>query len=121
MTEGTNLTTEKTLTAVRSAVEKVVKEQPLLVAMAGIVAGAGLAAILPASEFEKDALNPVAGKVSDAVNYVGDEAKHAFDRASEKFKEVAEERGLTSDGLKKMADDVVGAARPQSFAAKETK
>jgi hypothetical protein len=57
--------------------------------------------------------------VSDAVNYVGDEAKEALDRATDKFKDVATERGLTSEGLKKMASEVASAAAPQLGGARE--
>ena len=112
VTERTNRAAQNTLSSVQSAVEKIVRDQPLLVAMAGIAAGAGLAAVFPDSDFEKNMLKPVSASVNDAANSVGEAAKDAFDRANEKFKEVAEERGLTTEGLKKMAGEVVSAAAP---------
>ena len=106
--------TETARNSLLSTIDRIVKEQPLCVAIAGVAVGAGVAAAFPASELEKSALKPVSGSLNDAVKYVGEEAKEAMSRATDKLKEVAEDRGLTGEGLKKMATDVVSAAAPQS-------
>lgn len=101
---------ETAQSSIKSAVEKVVKEQPLLIALAGVAAGAGLAAVFPVSTMEREALEPVGKHVNDAVQYARDEAKEALGRAGDKLTEVAHEKGLTSEGIKRMATDVVSAA-----------
>ena len=95
--------------SLKSAVDNIVRDQPLLIALAGIAAGAGVAAVFPTSNLEKKALDPVSKQVGDAVQYARNEAKEALGRASDKLQEVAQDKGLTSDGLKKMAGEVVSA------------
>ena len=86
-------------TSIKATIENVAKEQPLLIALAGIAAGAGMAAVFPTSTIEKD-----------AMRYAGAEAKDALGRAGDKLKEVAQDKGFTTDGLKQMAGEVLSAA-----------
>ena len=99
----------KATSSLKLAVDNIVRDQPLLIALAGIAAGAGVAAVFPTSNLEKKALDPVSKQVGDAVQYARNEAKEALGRASDKLQEVAQDKGLTSDGLKKMAGEVVSA------------
>ena len=91
------------------SIENVVREQPLLIALAGIAAGAGVAAVFPVSSMEKEAFEPVNKHVEDAVQYASAEAKDALGRAGDKLKEVVQDKGLTTDGLKRMAGEVISA------------
>ena len=114
---------ETATSSIKSAIENVVREQPLLIALAGIAAGAGVAAVFPVSSIEKEAFEPVTKHVEDAVQYASAEAKDALGRAGDKLKEVAQEKGLNADGLKRMAGEVVSAASgaPKTNTTGETK
>ena len=109
--------------SIKSAIESVVREQPLLIALAGIAAGAGVAAVFPVSSMEKEAFEPVTKHVEDAVEYASAEAKDALGRAGDKLKEVVQDKGLTADGLKRMAGEVISAAggAPKTNITGETK
>lgn len=106
-------------TSLQGTIDNLVREQPLFVALAGLAAGAGVAAAFPTSEVEKRAFEPVSRQLGDAVKYAGAEAKDAVTRATDKVKNIAEERGLTGEGLKKMAADVVTAAAPQTRTSRD--
>ncbi len=84
-------------TSVKSVVEKIVKEQPALIALAGVAAGVGLASVFPTSNVEKD-----------AMRYASAEAKDALGRAGHKLKEAAQD--ITTDAVKRMAGEVISAA-----------
>jgi hypothetical protein len=100
---------EQVRSTARSALDRVLQEQPLVVAVAGLAAGAALAATLPATEIEEQTLGPVGEQMTDAARRVGDQVKEAAGAAGDKLKGVAEERGLTPEGMKQLAKDVSGA------------
>jgi hypothetical protein len=95
--------------AAQSAVNRVIQEQPLVIALAGLAAGAAIAAAFPATEIEKQTLGPVGEQVADAARRVGEQVKEATGAAGDKLKDVAEERGLTPEGMKEFAKEVAGA------------
>jgi len=90
----------------RSMAQSVLQNQPLAIVMAGLAAGAALAAALPPTELEKDTLGPVGDEVSKAAERVGDQLKQASVKAGERLKSAAEERGLHAEGLKDVASEV---------------
>lgn len=93
----------------QQTVQRVVREQPLSVALVGLAAGAAVAAAFPATEVEGRMFGPTRQKLADAVGQAGEQLKSAGARAGERLAEVAEERGLSRDGLTEAARDVAGA------------
>lgn len=84
----------------------VTREQPWAVALAGLVAGAAVAAIFPSTRLERRTLGEVGGQLRSAAGAVGAQIKEAGLKAGDKLSEVAEERGLTREGLKEAAQEV---------------
>lgn len=93
----------------QSTLNRVLQDQPLVVALAGMAAGAAVAAAFPTTDFEKETLGPLGEQVSDAANRVGEQLKEATVKAGEKLKNVVDEKGLNSSGLKDVASEVAGA------------
>ncbi len=93
----------------RDGITRVVNEQPLVVAMAGLAAGAALASVLRPTEFEKDALRPLGEQAFEAATHVGGQLKEATVTAGETLKKAADQRGLNVEGLKDVASEVAGA------------
>jgi hypothetical protein len=92
----------------RSMAQGVLQNQPLAIMVAGLAAGAALAATFPPTELEKETLGPTGDQVSKAAERVGDQLKQATMKAGEKLKSAAEERGLHTEGLKDIASEVAG-------------
>jgi hypothetical protein len=90
----------------RSMAQSVLQNQPLAIVMAGLAAGAALAAALPPTELEKETLGPVGDQMSKAAERVGDQLKQASVKAGERLRSAAEERGLHAEGLKDVASEV---------------
>jgi hypothetical protein len=86
----------------------VLQEQPLAIAVVGLVAGAAVAAAFPSTEVERRALGPAGERLSDAAGKVTERLKDAGTQAGEQLMSAADERGLTKEGLKKVARDVGG-------------
>ena len=88
------------------ATDYVTQQQPWAVALAGLAAGAAVAALFPPTRLEKRTLGEVGERLRSAAESVGGQIKEAGRQAGEKLSEVAEERGLTSEGLKEAAQEV---------------
>jgi ElaB/YqjD/DUF883 family membrane-anchored ribosome-binding protein len=86
----------------------VIREQPILVGALGLIAGAGLAALFPATSAEKNTLGAASAVMAETATKVGEQLVDAAGRAGERLKEAAAERGLDANGLKDMARDVAG-------------
>jgi hypothetical protein len=84
----------------------VVQEQPWAVAVGGLVAGAALAAIFPATRLERRTLGEAGQRMRSAAGQMGEQLMEAGMQAGQRLSEVAEERGLTAEGLKGAARDV---------------
>jgi hypothetical protein len=97
---------ERFVKQAQSTMSRVLQDQPILLAIAGIAAGAALAATFPSTDFEKQNLGPIGDQVSDAAGRIGEQLKEATTKAGESLKNAVQERGLSSDGLK----EVVGEA-----------
>jgi hypothetical protein len=83
-----------------------VQEQPLAVALAGVAAGAAVAAAFPVTELEKRALGTTGEQLREAAGNAGEQLKGAASKAGQRLGAVADERGLNREGLKEMARDV---------------
>jgi hypothetical protein len=70
----------------QNTMNRVLQEQPLMVALAGVAAGAALAALLPPSDMEKKTLGPVGEQVAEAAHRVGEQVSVATERAGENSK-----------------------------------
>jgi hypothetical protein len=92
----------------QSTIERIVREQPLAVAIAGAAAGAALAAAFPATRMEREALGPAGKRLSEAATDAGDRLSKAASAAGERLMSAAEERGVNAEGLKEVARDVAG-------------
>jgi ElaB/YqjD/DUF883 family membrane-anchored ribosome-binding protein len=84
----------------------VVQEQPWAVALGGVIAGAVVAAIFPATRLERRTLGEAGQRMRSAAGRMGEQLMEAGMQAGERLSEVAEERGLTAEGLKDAARDV---------------
>jgi hypothetical protein len=85
---------------------RVLREQPLAVAAAGLAAGAAIAAVFPSMEIEERTLGRAGESLRDAAQKARERVKDATVKPGEPLKDAAEERGLTSEGLKDLAGDV---------------
>ena len=91
---------------VRDTADYLVREQPWAVALTGLLAGAAVAAAFPPTRLEKRTLGEVGQRLRSAAGSMGEQVMEAGMQAGERLSEVAEERGLTSKGLKQAARDV---------------
>jgi hypothetical protein len=83
--------------------EKLMEEQPLVVAAVGVIIGAALAAAFPRTQFEDDLM----GETSDSVKEAAAEA-------------VSEEVDKARSAATQVVDDVVKAASPQDGTSSPT-
>jgi hypothetical protein len=98
-----------TQSTLQSSMDRVLQDQPLLIAVAGLAAGAAVAAAFPATAMERQALGPIGDQISEAAGRVGEQFQQATAKAGEKLKSAADERGLNADGLKEVATEVASA------------
>ena len=90
----------------RDTADYVVREQPWAVALTGLIAGAAVAAAFPPTHMEERTLGELGERLRSAAGSMGERVMDAGVKAGERLSEVAEERGLTSEGLKEAARDV---------------
>jgi len=95
--------------SLQATAQHILREQPLAVAIAGLAAGAAVAAAFPSTDMEKRALGSTGQRLKDAAGRVGEQLKEASAQAGQSLMDAAEERGLTSEGLKEVAREVGGA------------
>jgi len=104
---------------VRDTADYLVREQPWAVALTGLLAGAAVAAAFPSTRLERRTLGEVGERLRSAAGTMGEQVMEAGMQAGERLSEVAEERGLTSEGLKQAARDV-GETFSSALAGKES-
>jgi hypothetical protein len=90
----------------QTGMDRVLREQPLAVAILGVAAGAAVAAVFPVTDVENQALGPTRDALVDAANKAGENLVGAAGAAGERLKATATERGLNPEGLKEIARDV---------------
>jgi len=99
---------KQTQTTIQDTINRVLKEQPLAIAVMGLAAGAAVAAVLPSTDVERRTLGPAGEKLSEAAATVGENLSEAASKAGERLVDAAEERGINSKGLREVATDVAG-------------
>lgn len=104
--EQAQSTMERAHSTMEDTMERVLREQPLAVALAGLAAGAAIAAAFPATRIERETLGPVHDQVARAAEQMGERLNEATTRAGETLKSAADERGLNTEGLKEVASEV---------------
>jgi hypothetical protein len=87
----------------QDGIGRMVKEQPFAVAALGVAMGAAVAAFLPPTRVERDALRPLGDAAVDAVTAGLDQVKGAVSATGEQLKTAAQRRGLNAEGVKDMA------------------
>jgi uncharacterized protein YjbJ (UPF0337 family) len=95
----------QTTSTAQDYASRMLEEQPLVVAVAGLAAGAALAAAFPSTQMEKETFGPIGEQVGEAAQRVGEQLKDATTAAGETLKNAARERGLSQDGLKEVATE----------------
>jgi hypothetical protein len=90
----------------QSGMDRVLRDQPLAVAMAGLAAGAAVAAVFPSTRIEDRTFGGAREAVTEAAGKAGERVVEAAGKAGERLRSAAEERGLTSEGLKELAGEV---------------
>jgi hypothetical protein len=108
VTERSARLSRQTQATLQSSMQRVLREQPLAVAVAGLAAGAAVAALFPSTEIEDRALGGAHEKLKDAAEKAGERVMEAAGKAGDRLKSAAEERGLTPEGLKDVASEVAG-------------
>ena len=96
----------KAQSTMQSGMDRVLGNQPLAVAMAGLAAGAAVAALFPSTDIEDRAFGDAREAFTDAAGAAGQRVIKAASQAGEHLKTAAEERGLTSEGFKELAGEV---------------
>lgn len=94
---------------VQTSMTRLLDEQPLMVAAAGLAAGAALAAVFPTTAIERQTFGGVGQQMSDAASRVGEQLKDAAVNAGTSLKDAAMDRGLNADGLKEVVKDATSA------------
>jgi hypothetical protein len=106
VSEGSERFKRQAQTTLNTAMERVLRDQPLAVALAGLAAGAAVAAAFPSTDVENRALGGAHEALASVVDQAGKAVMGAASKAGDHLKTAAEERGLTSQGLKDLASDV---------------
>jgi hypothetical protein len=106
VSERTSRVTRQAQSTLETGMNRVLREQPLAVVMAGLAAGAAVAAVFPTTEIEDRTLGPAGESLRQAAGKAAERVKDAAGKAGERLKSAAEERGLTTEGLKEVAGEV---------------
>jgi hypothetical protein len=106
ITERSARLSRQTQATLQSSMQRVLREQPLAVALIGLAAGAAVAALFPSTEIENRAFGGAHEKLKEAAEKTGERVMDAAGKAGERLKSAAEERALTSEGLKEVAGEV---------------
>jgi ElaB/YqjD/DUF883 family membrane-anchored ribosome-binding protein len=109
LNEGSERIAHQAQSAIHGTMDYVLREQPLAVALAGLAAGAAIAATFPATRLERQTLGPVADQLTEAAEHAGKKLSEATAKAGETLKAATEDRGISPDGLKDVASEVAGA------------
>ena len=90
----------------QGGMERVLRDQPLAVAVAGLAAGAAVAALFPSTDIEGRTLGGAREALTDAAGKAGEMVMDAAGKAKERLQAAAEERGFSSQGLQGLASEV---------------
>jgi hypothetical protein len=104
--EGSERFKRQAQTTLNTTMDRVLRDQPMAVALAGLAAGAAVAAAFPSTDVENRALGGAHDALANVVDQAGKAVMGAASKAGDHLKTEAEERGLTSQGLKDLVSDV---------------
>jgi ElaB/YqjD/DUF883 family membrane-anchored ribosome-binding protein len=99
---------EHVVNRAKDTIERVIREQPLTVAIAGLAAGAAVAATFPPSSAERATLGEAARRLTDVAGAAGERLTEAASAAGKQLRTAVEEKGLGKDSLTEVARDVAG-------------
>ena len=77
----------------RKRLARVVQEQPLAVALAGVAAGAAVAAAFPVTELENRTLGTTGEQMREAAGKAGEQLKDAASKAGQRLAAAADRAG----------------------------
>jgi len=106
VSEHTSRLTRQAQSTLESGMNRVLREQPLAVIMAGLATGAAVAAVFPTTEIEDRTFGAAGESLRQAAGNAAERVKDAAGKAGERLKSAAEERGLTTEGFKEVAGEV---------------
>lgn len=107
--EGSDRLLRQAQSTYQDSKERVLRDNPLLVALAGVATGAILAAAFPPSDLEKQTIGPIGAQLNEAASDVSQQLKEAAGKAGEALMQATDEHDLNPDGLKELATDVASA------------
>jgi hypothetical protein len=110
-TESSAYVVDKAQATFGSSFNRMLDSQPLLVAVGGFAAGAAFAAVLPASELEKQTLGPIGEQISGEASRFGDQLEETASKAAGTLKSSAQEHILEQDGVRKIVAEVTDVVR----------
>lgn len=90
----------------KGAMDRILDEQPLAVALFGVAAGAIFASAFPATSVERSTLAPLGRRLKDTAREAETRVKRSAKRARRQAKEIADEHGLNAAGLREAAREM---------------
>jgi len=102
LSAGSEQMSKHTQSAAHNAAETI-REQPLLVAVLGLVAGAAVASFFPPTEVERRTFGATGRTMVEAASQTGENLVQAAGEATQHLKDEAVARGMTPEGVKEMA------------------
>ena len=106
MSERSSRLGRQAQSTLQDGVERVLRDQPLAVAVAGLAAGAAVAALFPSTEVEGRTLGGAREALTGAAGKAGEMVMDAAEKAKERLQSAAEERGFSAAGLQGLAGEV---------------
>jgi hypothetical protein len=100
---------ESATSGLQDTMQRIVREQPVMIALAGVAAGAAVAAAFPRTDIEERTLGQAGERLADLASQKAEQVKNAGMAAGEHLARSAEQRGLSPDGLKEMAREAADA------------
>jgi hypothetical protein len=101
--DGTARFSARARSSMEDGLGRMIKEQPIAVAAIGVAVGAAVAAFLPPTRAERDALQPLGDAAAEAVGAGLEQVKAAAWATGEQLKDSVQQRGLSAEGIKDMA------------------
>ena len=109
---------------VTNTLARIIEEQPLVLAAVGIAVGAALGAAIPQTETENSLMGETSGSVRTAAQgLVQDQVtqlKAAASHAVDDIKQTAAQRGLSTDNLSGLVNDIGQTAKTATYEAGKT-
>ena len=109
--EGSDRLLRRAQSTYQDTKERLLRDSPLVVALAGAAAGAALAAAFPPSDLEKQTIGPIGAQLADAASNMKEQVTEAAGKAGETLRYATDQHGLNPDGLKEVATEVSDAFR----------